>query len=64
MGKTSFLELNSMNISNSSAKEVIVNEFEEYFFFLLQDLLSQTSFGYISIKFSTIPMVSMAPKSP
>ena len=37
MGETSFLELNSMNMSNSSAKEAIVNEFEECFLLLLKD---------------------------
>jgi len=37
MGKTSFLELNSMNMSNGSAKEAIVNEFEKYFLLLLKD---------------------------
>ena len=38
MGKTSLLELNGMNMSNSSAKETIVNEFEECFLLLLKDL--------------------------
>ena len=38
MWKTFFLELNSINISNSSAKETIVNEFEECFLLLLKDL--------------------------
>jgi len=37
MGKISFLELNSMNMSNNSAKEAIVNEFEECFLLLLKD---------------------------
>ena len=36
--KTSFLELNSMNMSNSSAKEAIINEFEKCFLLLLKDL--------------------------
>jgi len=34
IGKTSFLELNSMNMSYSSAKEAIINELEEYFLLL------------------------------
>jgi len=38
MGKTSFLELNGMDISYSSTKETIINELEEYFFLLLKDL--------------------------
>jgi len=37
MWKTSFLELNSMNISNGSAKEAIINEFEECCLLLLKD---------------------------
>jgi len=37
MWKISFLELNSMNMSNSSAKEAIINEFEEYFLLLLKN---------------------------
>ena len=39
MGKTSLLELNSVNMSYSSTKETIINELEECFFFLLKDLL-------------------------
>ena len=38
MGKTSLLELNSINMSNSSTKETIINEFEKYFLLLLKDL--------------------------
>ena len=38
MGKTSLLELNGMNISNSSTNETIINELEECFFLLLKDL--------------------------
>jgi len=37
IGKTSFLELNSMNMSNGSTKEAIVNKFEECFLLLLKD---------------------------
>jgi len=37
MWKTSFLELNSMNMSNGSTKEAIINEFEECFLLLLKD---------------------------
>ena len=37
MGKTSLLELNGVNISYSSAKETIINKFEECFFLLLKD---------------------------
>ena len=37
MGKTSFLELNSMNTSHSSTKETIINELEKYFLLLLKD---------------------------
>ena len=35
--KTSFLELNSMNMSHSSTKETIINELKECFLFLLKD---------------------------
>jgi len=38
VGKTSFLELNSVNMSYCSTKETIINELEECFFFLLKDL--------------------------
>jgi len=38
MGKTSLLELNSMDMSYSSTKEAIINELEEYFLLLLKDL--------------------------
>ena len=38
VGKTSLLELKGVNISYSSAKETIINKFEECFFFLLKDL--------------------------
>jgi len=38
MGKTSLLELNGVNMSNSSTKETIINEFEKYFLLLLKDL--------------------------
>ena len=37
VGKTSFLELNGMNMSYSSAKEAIINELEECFLLLLKD---------------------------
>ena len=37
MGKTSLLELNSMDMSYSSAKEAIINEFEKCFLLLLKD---------------------------
>jgi len=37
MGKTSFLELNGMNISYSSTKETIINELEECLLLLLKD---------------------------
>jgi len=36
MRKTSLLELNSMDISYSSAKEAIINELEKCFLFLLK----------------------------
>ena len=36
MRKTSLLELNSMDISYSSAKEAIINELEKWFLFLLK----------------------------
>jgi len=36
--KTSFLELNGVNMSHSSTKETIINELEEYFLLLLKDL--------------------------
>jgi len=35
--KTSFLELNGVNMSHSSTKETIINELEECFFLLLKD---------------------------
>jgi len=38
MGKTSFLELNGVNMSHSSTKETIINELEECFLLLLKDL--------------------------
>ena len=38
VGKTSFLELNAMNMSYSSTKETIINKLEECFLFLLKDL--------------------------
>jgi len=38
MGKTSLLELNSMDMNYSSIKEAIINELEECFFLLLKDL--------------------------
>jgi len=38
MGKTSLLELNSMDMSYSSIKEAIINELEECFLLLLKDL--------------------------
>ena len=37
IGKTSLLELNSMDMSYSSAKEAIINEFEKCFLLLLKD---------------------------
>jgi len=37
MGKTSLLELNSMNMSYHSAKEAIINELEECFLLLLKN---------------------------
>ena len=37
MGKTSLLELNSVNISHSGTKEAIINELEECFLLLLKD---------------------------
>jgi len=37
VGKTSFLELNSVNMSHSSTKETIINELEECFLLLLKD---------------------------
>jgi len=37
MGKTSLLELNSVDISYSSTKEAIINELEECFLLLLKD---------------------------
>jgi len=38
VGKTSFLELNGVNISYSSTKEAIINELKKYFLLLLKDL--------------------------
>jgi len=38
MGKTSFLELNGVNMSYCSAKEAIINELEKCFLLLLKDL--------------------------
>jgi len=38
MEKTSFLELNGVNMSYCSAKEAIINELEECFLLLLKDL--------------------------
>jgi len=38
VGKTSLLELNGVNISYSSAKETIINKFEECFLLVLKDL--------------------------
>jgi len=38
MGKTSFLELNGVNMSYSSTKEAIINELEECFLLLLKNL--------------------------
>jgi len=38
MGKTSLLELNSINVSYSNTKEAIINELEECFLLLLKDL--------------------------
>jgi len=37
IGKTSLLELNSVDVSYNSAKEAIINELEECFFLLLKD---------------------------
>jgi len=37
MGKTSLLELNSMDMSYSSTKETIINELKECFLLLLKD---------------------------
>jgi len=37
VGKTSLLELNGINMSNSSTKETIINELEECFLLLLKD---------------------------
>jgi len=37
VGKTSFLELNGVNMSHSSTKETIINELEECFLLLLKD---------------------------
>jgi len=37
VGKTSLLELNSVNMSHSSTKETIINELEECFLLLLKD---------------------------
>jgi len=36
--KTSFLELNGVNMSHSSTKEAIINELKECFLLLLKDL--------------------------
>jgi len=38
MGKTSLLELNGMDMSYSSTKEIIINELEKCFLLLLKDL--------------------------
>jgi len=38
MEKTSFLELNGMDMSYRSTKEAIINELEKCFFLLLKDL--------------------------
>ena len=38
MGKTSLLELNSMDMSYSSTKEAIIHKLEECFLLLLKDL--------------------------
>ena len=38
MGKTSLLELNSVNMSHSSTKEAIINELKKCFLLLLKDL--------------------------
>jgi len=38
IGKTSLLELNSIDMSYSSTKEAIINELEECFLLLLKDL--------------------------
>ena len=38
VGKTSFLELNGMNMSYSSTKEAIINKLEKCFLLLLKDL--------------------------
>ena len=37
IGKTSLLELNSVNMSYYSTKETIINELKECFLFLLKD---------------------------
>ena len=37
VGKTSFLELNGVNMSYCSTKEAIINELEECFLLLLKD---------------------------
>ena len=37
VGKTSFLELNGVNMSYSSAKEAIINKLEKCFLLLLKD---------------------------
>jgi len=37
VGKTSFLELNSVNMSYSSTKETIINELAKCFLFLLKN---------------------------
>ena len=37
MGKTSLLELHSVDMSYSSTKEAIINELEECFLLLLKD---------------------------
>jgi len=38
VGKSSFLELNGVNMSHSSTKETIINELKECFLLLLKDL--------------------------
>ena len=38
VGKTSFLELNGVNMSHSSTKETIINELKKHFLLLLKDL--------------------------
>jgi len=44
VGKTSLLELNSLNMSNSSTKETIINELEECFLLIPQSRILQREY--------------------